>query len=593
MKPVAKAKRSFCSFAKQEKQDDGTIKVWGYASSEAEDADGDIIKASAMAAALPDYMKFGNIREMHQPSAAGVAIEAEVLDDGRTWLGAHIVDPIAVKKIETEVYKGFSIGGNATEYEPGTKNVITGLNLCEISLVDRPANPDAVFELWKAQGMQPNTTAAPETAATPAEQVDQLAGILNGGDMTIGEVLKAVHAALELKKAGGTGSPAEPASDAQLQTAKAAATDEEDDEETKKKKAADAAAAASGTADTATTPTGAVVDADKEKAAAAAAADALEKASALNASNNNGVEAQYPSVGSVVTLKNGDFTAQATVKDITDGNYTLETETQMVVVRAEQLLNSDASLSAPNFTVNLTEGTSLTFKAKEPGELQKASKGGELKKGFYQISDFACLLSSLRWILSDFQWEQELEDDTTSQTLPKLKQWMADGVEVLTTMVAEEAAEWKEGDAIELSLDSGFVQKAILPAMLKKGMAMPAGEREPTAAPLQKAAGVAALHEQPEFKEALEKAVGSHTAALTKTITDLNARLVKMEEQPVPAKGVLRAVTKSADGTDPEQVTPEVKPVTYQGAEDPVATALKKSLQNPGTLHMGGHVINK
>ena len=77
--------------SKTEAQDDGTIKVWGFASSTAVDSDGDTITAEAMKAALPDYMKFGAVREMHQAKAAGTAIEAEVQEDGRTYFGAHIV----------------------------------------------------------------------------------------------------------------------------------------------------------------------------------------------------------------------------------------------------------------------------------------------------------------------------------------------------------------------------------------------------------------------------------------------------------------------------------------------------------------------
>lgn len=40
--------------------------VWGYASTEARDDQGEIIKRDAPIAALGDYMKFANIREMHQ-----------------------------------------------------------------------------------------------------------------------------------------------------------------------------------------------------------------------------------------------------------------------------------------------------------------------------------------------------------------------------------------------------------------------------------------------------------------------------------------------------------------------------------------------
>lgn len=140
----------YAEIAKMEAQDDGTVKVWGYASSEAVDSDGEVIAAEAMKAAIPDYMKFGAVREMHGSNAAGTAIEINVEDDGRTFFGAHIVDPVAVTKVKTGVYKGFSIGGSVTARDELNKSQITGLKLTEISLVDRPANPDAVFTCYKA-----------------------------------------------------------------------------------------------------------------------------------------------------------------------------------------------------------------------------------------------------------------------------------------------------------------------------------------------------------------------------------------------------------------------------------------------------------
>ncbi len=103
-----------------------------------------------MKAAIPDYMKFGAEREMHGSNAAGTAIEINVEDDGRTFFVAHIVDPVAVTKVKTGVYKGFSIGGSVTAHDELNKSQITGLKLTEISLVDRPANPDAVFTCFKA-----------------------------------------------------------------------------------------------------------------------------------------------------------------------------------------------------------------------------------------------------------------------------------------------------------------------------------------------------------------------------------------------------------------------------------------------------------
>ena len=162
----------YAEIAKMEAQDDGTVKVWGYASSEAVDSDGEVIAAEAMKAAIPDYMKFGAVREMHGSNAAGTAIEINVEDDGRTFFGAHIVDPVAVTKVKTGVYKGFSIGGSVTARDELNKSQITGLKLTEISLVDRPANPDAVFTCFKADKPKDGEESA-DKDNEPADKADE------------------------------------------------------------------------------------------------------------------------------------------------------------------------------------------------------------------------------------------------------------------------------------------------------------------------------------------------------------------------------------------------------------------------------------
>src|SRR5271170_8060163 len=130
------------------KVDAESREVWGYASTEACDDQGEIVKRDALVAALGDYMRFANIREMHQLSAVGIAKEAAV-DDKGLYLGAKIVDGDAWQKVVEGVYKGFSIGGRVTARDPADRRSITALCLTEISVVDRPANPEAVFDCWK------------------------------------------------------------------------------------------------------------------------------------------------------------------------------------------------------------------------------------------------------------------------------------------------------------------------------------------------------------------------------------------------------------------------------------------------------------
>src|ERR1700719_4043594 len=142
--------RLYGAIQKVEPQDDGTVRVYGIATSEALDEQGEIVRADAIRAAIPDYMRFPALREMHQLSAAGTTLEAEVCEDGTTRIVAHVVDPIAVAKVRNQVYRGFSIGGSVTRREAGNPTTVTGLVLNEMSLVDRPANPEAIFDCWKA-----------------------------------------------------------------------------------------------------------------------------------------------------------------------------------------------------------------------------------------------------------------------------------------------------------------------------------------------------------------------------------------------------------------------------------------------------------
>ncbi len=136
-------------FAPITKIDQEQRMVFGYASTEALDRQGEIIRKEAVEAALPDYMRFANIREMHQPSAVGVAKTAE-MDERGLYLAVKVVDDAAWAKVREGVYTGFSIGGQVTKRDTAQKHVVTGCTIAEISLVDRPANPEAVFEMFKA-----------------------------------------------------------------------------------------------------------------------------------------------------------------------------------------------------------------------------------------------------------------------------------------------------------------------------------------------------------------------------------------------------------------------------------------------------------
>lgn len=125
--------------------DDEARMVYGYATTEALDSYGTIIDLGSVAACLPDYLKWRNVREMHQPSAVGTADEV-TLDEKGLYVGVHVVDDQAWEKVKQGVYKGFSIGGKR-DYQIDNRIFIKRIN--EITLGDRPSNEECAFDTFR------------------------------------------------------------------------------------------------------------------------------------------------------------------------------------------------------------------------------------------------------------------------------------------------------------------------------------------------------------------------------------------------------------------------------------------------------------
>lgn len=130
----------------------------GYAYVNAWVGDGIDLTRSSMVGASDDYMRWGNVREMHQPSAVGTAvgsveIDGESLSLGVSWdengafLRSKIVDPTAILKLDEGVYKGYSVGVRPKVMRG---NSVIECDWYETSLVDRPADPDASIALVRA-----------------------------------------------------------------------------------------------------------------------------------------------------------------------------------------------------------------------------------------------------------------------------------------------------------------------------------------------------------------------------------------------------------------------------------------------------------
>jgi hypothetical protein len=144
---------TYAQIVKTDKNSDGTLTVYGKATDDSLDIDQQIADDAWLSRAMPEwFMTGGNIREQHSNIAAGVAKEYEAKSDGH-YISALVVDPVSVKKVETGVLKGFSIGIRAPRVVRDTKAVngrIIDGQIVEVSLVDRPANPNCQLVLAKS-----------------------------------------------------------------------------------------------------------------------------------------------------------------------------------------------------------------------------------------------------------------------------------------------------------------------------------------------------------------------------------------------------------------------------------------------------------
>lgn len=145
---------------KFEKLADGRLKIAGLASDETLDSQGDILEYEGTKRAASFWR--GNIREAHDPKKpVGKALSINFDDVTRTMeIEAFISSgaPETQAKITEGVIGSFSVGGgNPTKVEMVKRGdrmvrLVKEWEMSELSVVDAPANPNANFELVKADG---------------------------------------------------------------------------------------------------------------------------------------------------------------------------------------------------------------------------------------------------------------------------------------------------------------------------------------------------------------------------------------------------------------------------------------------------------
>jgi hypothetical protein len=155
--------KSLNLFAQIAKIDESKHEVWGVATAEIVDKEGEIFDYQSSKpyfkswsdeiSKATDGKSLGNVREMHEPSAVGKLVAIAFDDDlKQIRVGARIVDNVAWQKCMLGVYTGFSIGGAYVKSWKDGEYVRFTANPVEISVVDNPCVPGAHFTAVKADG---------------------------------------------------------------------------------------------------------------------------------------------------------------------------------------------------------------------------------------------------------------------------------------------------------------------------------------------------------------------------------------------------------------------------------------------------------
>lgn len=130
-------------FAEIERVDEDarTVEAYAFVNEVVEGEGGIRLKRSAMEEATGDYLKWANVRRMHQADAVGVAHSVE-WDARGARMVLEVVDDDAWTKVRRGVYKGLSVGVQATLMRGKD---VEKCRWIETSLVDRPKDPGAVI----------------------------------------------------------------------------------------------------------------------------------------------------------------------------------------------------------------------------------------------------------------------------------------------------------------------------------------------------------------------------------------------------------------------------------------------------------------
>lgn len=148
--------------AKWEDGPDGTLYVYGKATTPEVDTDDQIVDGDFSGKALREWLdEAPAVRVMHSattmPAGSGVKVEVNRDGDGAHWVKAAVDEPVAQRMVRKGHLRAFSVGiaRPVIERDPSGRargGIIKGGRIVEVSLVDSPANRSCWLEVAKAAG---------------------------------------------------------------------------------------------------------------------------------------------------------------------------------------------------------------------------------------------------------------------------------------------------------------------------------------------------------------------------------------------------------------------------------------------------------
>lgn len=165
-----------------------SLLVVGWASQDNIDSVNEIVPVEAIDKAVKGYSEFSNIREMHNAMLGGAGVcKTLIVENQGLWIEAEIIDKNVIKKINTKVYKGFSIGYFVKKWHENSSGniVLDEIELIEISVVDRPANKKCLLDNIEMLKKENKTINSDNELINKYRECDQNGGNMKGKSFTL------------------------------------------------------------------------------------------------------------------------------------------------------------------------------------------------------------------------------------------------------------------------------------------------------------------------------------------------------------------------------------------------------------------------